>query len=108
MCKKPGNKDYASTAILSIRHSNSLTASGSITQPSNGSAYSVCLSLLCNERKTIPQTLLTTVSLMQASTMDRRDQAASINLFQTDSADESSCYFIAFLITISTRNTPPF
>jgi len=55
----------------------------------------------------IPQTLAT-VSLMQASTMDHRDQAASTNLFQTDSVDESYCYFLAFLITISTRNTAPF
>jgi len=36
VCKKPGNKDYASTAILSIRHSNSLTASGSPNHQTDG------------------------------------------------------------------------
>ena len=55
--KKPGNKDCASAVILPIRHSNSLTASVSITQPSAGSAYSAHLSLRCNGWKVIPQIL---------------------------------------------------
>jgi len=45
---------------------------------------------------------LARVSLMQALAVDHWDQV-STNLFQTNSVDESYCYVLAFLITISTR-----
>ena len=50
----------------------------------------------------IPQ-ILATVALLQASAMDHWDQAASENLFQTNSVDELYYCVLAFLITISTR-----
>ena len=50
----------------------------------------------------IPQ-ILARVSLLQASAMGHWDQAGVTNLFQTNSIDESRCYVLAFLITISTR-----
>ena len=40
---------------------------------------------------------------MQASAMGYWDQVAPSNLFQTNSVDESYCYILEFLITISTR-----
>jgi len=51
---------------------------------------------------------LATVSLMQASAMDHR-----IKLYQQICSKQIRlmnryCYFVAFLITISTRNTAPF